>query len=176
MWEMLERDVPHRGTPLLQIPELVWKVSYVRILGSTHDFSVFRICCFVLSFCSFVTYKGERPRISGDDGTYTPWDQATTDAPVAATNGLAYTPSHHQNLEQNLNARTRVDCDTFCHSPHGDLVVLMRRCWVHEPAQRPGGWWSWFDFANRSCSDFGLCWDEKLGLMDVTDLVPPFSM
>ena len=104
MWEMLERDVPYRGTHSLQVPELVGKVNCVRILGSTDDLEVFRICCFVLSFCSFITHKGERP-----DGTNVTWDQATTEAPVAATDRLVYTPSHHQNLEQNVNARATVD-------------------------------------------------------------------
>ena len=37
MWEMLERDVPYRGTPVLQIPELVWKVNCVCVLGSRDD-------------------------------------------------------------------------------------------------------------------------------------------
>ena len=97
MWEMLERDVPYRGTPPLQIPSLVWKVNWVCILGSTDDLDAFRICCNVLSFCSFVTYQGERPRIS-DGGAYVAWDQTATDAPVAIANGLVYTPSHHQNL------------------------------------------------------------------------------
>ena len=103
MWEMLERDMPYRGTNRFQVPALVEKVTCVRILGSTHDFSVFRICCFVLNFCSFVTYQGERP-----DGTNVTADQATTDAPDTTTNGLACTPSHHHNLEQNVNARARL--------------------------------------------------------------------
>ena len=85
MWEMLERDVPYRGTPPLQIPSLVWKVNWVCILGSTDDLDAFRICCNVLSFCSFVTYQGERPRIS-DDGAYVAWDHITTDTPVSKVN------------------------------------------------------------------------------------------
>ena len=116
---------------------------------------VFRIYCGVLSFFSFVTYQGERPRVSDDSayvawdptatdpavdaGAYVTWDQTATDAPVAIANRLVYTPRHHQNVEQNANAQTRVDSHVICHSPRGDIVALMRRCWVHEPAQRPGG-------------------------------------
>merc|ERR1719201_277434 len=73
MWEMLERDMPYRGTPPLQIPSLVWKGERPRIIDDG-------------AYVAWDHITTDTPVSKGgvsDDGAYANWDQNTTDAPVA---------------------------------------------------------------------------------------------